>query len=168
LKKPIAAALLVLLFTAQAGYYFIYSVHQHFIKEEIEQQLLARIPESSLEIIVADQVENKIVWKEKGKEFSLDGVMYDIARVKRSHGKTLLYCINDKKERQLLDDLANAVRNNHNSKQERNNVKCPISDFYFVGAAQELNIVSKPSAYFYFNETPVTSFEDVNIQPPRI
>jgi hypothetical protein len=167
LKKPVAATLLFLLFTAQAGYYFIYTIHQYIIKEEIEKQLLADIPDSSLELIIAEQFAGKMEWKEKGKEFSLNGVMYDIVRIKKSGGKTLLYCINDKKEKQLIEDLVKAVSGNHNSKQDRSNVKSPLSDFFFMNHEEGLNIVSEPSAYTSLIEKVISSFEEINIPPPK-
>ncbi len=167
MRKLFAAIFLLLLFTAQVGYYFIYSVQQHLIKEQIEEQLLANVTESSLELIVTEQAGGKIMWKERGKEFSLDGVMYDVVKIKKSAGKTLLYCINDKKEKQLIDDLVKAVNGNHNSKQEKSNVKSPLPDFFFVNRDEELNVTSEPSAYNYFIETPISSFEEITSPPPK-
>jgi len=46
LKKALAASLLAILFTSQVGYYFIYTVHQYIIKEEMEREMLTLIPES--------------------------------------------------------------------------------------------------------------------------
>jgi hypothetical protein len=62
-KKILAVALLSILFTSQVGYYFIYTIHQYIIKEEMERELLAYIPDSSLEVFVAEQYGDKIVWK---------------------------------------------------------------------------------------------------------
>jgi hypothetical protein len=87
LKKALASSLLLILFTSQVGYYFIYTIHQHILKEEMERELLAHIPESSLEVIIAEQVADKIVWEEKNREFSLDGVLYDVARIEKKGRK---------------------------------------------------------------------------------
>ena len=80
LKRFVGASLLTLLFTSQVGYYFVYTIHQFIIKEEMERELLTQIPESSFELIVAEEVAGKIEWEEKGKEFYLDGEMYDFRR----------------------------------------------------------------------------------------
>jgi hypothetical protein len=45
LKKVISLSLLAILFTSQVGYYFIYTIHQYIIKEEMEREMLKKIPE---------------------------------------------------------------------------------------------------------------------------
>lgn len=167
MKKVLAASLLAILFTGQVGYYFIYTIHQHIIKEKMERELLTLIPASSLEIFVAEELGDKIVWKEENKEFSIDGVLYDVARTKKSEGKTFLYCINDKKEKQLLDGLAKAVNANHGNKQEKNSIKSLLVDLVCMNEQEEPRSFSVPSAYSSFNVTLVSSFEEINIPPPK-
>jgi len=168
LKKVLASSLLAILVTSQVGYYFIYTIHQYIIKEGIEKELLANIPDSSLEVINAEQFADKIEWNEKGKEFSLDGVLYDVVRSKSSEGKTFLYCINDKQEKQLLDNLAKAVNANHGNKQEKNNIKSLLLDLVCMNDEQEPGFFSNPSTYSCFNVTLVSSFEETNIPPPKV
>jgi predicted transcriptional regulator len=167
LKKALAASLLTILFTSQVGYYFIYTIHQYIIKEKIEKELLTNIPESSLEVFVAEELGNKIVWQEDNKEFSIDGVLYDVARIKRTDGKTFLYCINDKQEKQLLDNLAKAVNANHGNKQEKNNIKSLLLDLVCMNDEEEVRSFSVPSIYSCFNVTLVSSFEEINSPPPK-
>jgi len=167
LKKALAASLLAILFTSQVGYYFIYTVHQYIIKEEMEKEMLTRIPESSLEVIVAEELGDKILWQEDNKEFSIDGVLYDVARIKKSEGKTFLYCINDKQEKQLLDDLAKAVNANHGNKQEKNTIKSLLADLVCINDEEQSTIFSVPSTYSLFNVTLVSSFEEIYSPPPK-
>jgi len=167
LKKALAASLLAILFTSQVGYYFIYTVHQFFLKEEIERELLAHIPESSLEVFVAEELGDKIVWEEENKEFSIEGILYDIARIKKTEGKTFLYCINDKNEKQLLDGLAKAVNANHGNKQEKNNIKSLLVDLVCMNNEEQSTFLSIPSIYSRFNVILVSSFEEINIPPPK-
>jgi hypothetical protein len=167
LKKLLTTAFLLLLFTAQVGYYFIYSIQQRIIKDQVERKLLAQIPEASLEKIIAEDFAGKIFWKEKGKEFSLDGVMYDVVRIKNEDGKTSLYCINDKQEKLLIDELVKMVNANHSPQQEKNTGKSPLPDLVFTSNEQELNLVAEPSAYPSYFETTVSSFEEIIIPPPK-
>ena len=168
MKKALAALLLAILFTSQVGYYFIYTVHQFILKEEIERELLAHIPESSLEVFVAEELGDKIVWEEENKEFSIEGVLYDVARIKKSDGKTFLYCINDKQEKQLLDGLAKAVNANHGNKQEKNNIKSLLVDLVCMNNEEQSTFLSVPSIYSRFNVILVSSFEEINIPPPKV
>ena len=133
----------------------------------MERGLLAHIPESSLEVIVSDQVADKIEWQEKNKEFSLDGILYDVARVEKKEGKTFLYCINDKKEKQLLDNLVKAVNKNHDNKQGRNNIKSLLLDLVCMSDEEDPKTFSVPSAYSSFNVILVSSFEEINSPPPK-
>jgi len=129
--------------------------------------MLAHIPESSLEVIVAEQVADKIEWEEKNKEFSLNGILYDVARIEKKEGKTFLYCINDKKEKQLLDDLAKAVNKDHDNKQGTNNIKSLLLDLVCMSNEEEIRSFSVPSGYSSFNVTLVSSFEEINSPPPK-
>jgi len=167
LKKALASLLLAILFISQVGYYFIYTIHQHLIKEKMERELLTRIPGSLLEVIIAEQVADKIVWEEKNKEFSIEGILYDVARIEKKDGKTFLYCINDKKEKQLLDDLAKAVKKDQDNKQGRNNIKSLLIDMVCMNDKEETKTFSVPSSYTYFNVTLVSSFEEINSPPPK-
>jgi len=166
-KKILAVAFLSILFTSQVGYYFIYTIHQYIIKEEMERELLAYIPDSSLEVFVAEEFGDRIVWEEENKEFSIEGVLYDVARIKKNHGKTFLYCINDKQEKQLLDGLAKAVNANHGTKQENNTIKSLLVDLVCMNDDEGPGIFSVPFTYSCFYVDLVSSFEEINIPPPK-
>ncbi len=133
----------------------------------MERELLTHIPDSSLEVFVAEEFGDKIVWEEENKEFSIDGVLYDVARIKKTDGKTFLYCINDKKEKQLLDGLAKAVNANHGNKQEKNRIKSLLVDIVCLNDQEEPGSFPVHSAYSSFNVTLVSSFEEINIPPPK-
>ena len=133
----------------------------------MERELLAHIPESSLEVIIAEEVADKIEWEEKNKEFSLEGILYDVARIEKKEGKTFLYCINDKKEKQLLDNLVKAVNKNHDNKQGRNNIKSILLDLVCMSEEEEPVSFSVPLAYSSFNVTLVSSFEEIHSPPPK-
>jgi len=133
----------------------------------MERELLAHIPESSLEVIIAEQAADKLVWEEKNREFSLDGILYDVARIEQKEGKTFLYCINDKKEKQLLDNLVKAVNKNHDNKQGRNNINSLLLDLVCMNDEEEIRSFFVPSAYSSFKVSLVSSFEEINSPPPK-
>lgn len=133
----------------------------------MERELLAHIPDSSLEVIIAEEIADKIEWEEENKEFSLEGTMYDVARIEKKDGKTFLYCINDKKEKQLLDNIVKAVNKNHDNKQGRNNIKSILLDLVCMSEEEEITSFSVPLAYSSLNVTLVSSFEEIHSPPPR-
>jgi hypothetical protein len=61
-----------------------------------------------------------------------------------------LYCINDKKEKQLLDDLVKAVNKNHDNKQGRNNIKSLLLDLVCMSDEEEHKIFLCPFSIFIF------------------
>ena len=134
----------------------------------MERELLAYIPDSSLEVFVAEEFGDKIVWEEENKEFSIEGVLYDVAHIKKNDGKTFLYCINDKQEKQLLDGLAKAVNANHGNKQEKNNIKSLLVDLVCMNDDEQSTIFSVPFTYSCFYVDLVSSFEEINIPPPKV
>jgi hypothetical protein len=81
--------------------------------------------------------------------------------------KTFLYCINDKQEKRLLDDLAKAVNANHGNKQEKNSIKSLLIDLVCMKDEEDSTIFSVPSIYSLFNVNLVSSFEEINIPPPK-
>ena len=133
----------------------------------MERELIAYIPESSLEVFVAEEFGDKIVWEEENKEFSIEGVLYDVARIKKSDGKTFLYCINDKQEKQLLDGLAKAVNANHGNKQENNTIKSLLIDLVCMNDDEGPGIFSVSFTYSNFYADLISSFEEINIPPPK-
>ena len=167
MKKVVALSLLTILFTSQVGYYFIYTIHQYIIKEEVEREMLKKIPESSLEVFIAEQYGDRIEWREEDKEFSIDGVLYDVARIKRSGGKTFLYCINDKKEKQLLDNLVKAVNKNHDNKRGRN-IKPVLPDLVFINPPESPGFFSVSSQYGFFKVSLVSFYKEIYSPPPKV
>ncbi len=133
----------------------------------MERELFAYIPDSSLEVFVAEEFGDKIVWEEENKEFSIEGVLYDVARIKKSDGKTFLYCINDQQEKHLLDGLAKAVNANHGNKQEKNNIKSLLVDIVCMNDDEGPGIFSVSFIYSNFHADLVSSFEEINIPPPK-
>lgn len=137
----------------------------------MEKELLAKIPESSLQVIIAEEHSTKIVWEEKNKEFSIDGVMYDVASIKKTDGKTYLYCINDKKEKELLDNLVKAVRSandNNSNRQSGNSIKIQFPDLIADKNETEPSaLVSINPQYISFNVDLVTSVKEVSSPPPK-
>ena len=89
-------------------------------KESIKEKIIAQLKEEDLEVV---SFSNKnIYWEEEGKEFYLNGEMYDVVKTKTINGKLMLYCINDKKEKQLIDNYNSITKNNSSSDKKGKNI----------------------------------------------
>ena len=133
MKKIVAILFLAIIFINQLGYYFLHNIQQYQLKQEIKRAMLSAIPESALELIAET---DQLVWEEEGKEFHLNGEMYDVVKTKTHNGKTVYYCINDKKEKRLLDRLIKLVKANDDSRRGRSGkitVKFQVCDYEMPG-----------------------------------
>jgi hypothetical protein len=125
--------------------------------------------------MVFDAGANKkdIIWEEKGKEFSLDGDLYDVAKTKIINGKTFLYCINDKKEEQVLQDRSNAVKsgteqNANTNKQGNHSVKFQMNDYILSSIEKSVfTTASVTQEYSDFTVALVSSVKKVITPPPN-
>ena len=139
----------------------------------MEKQLFATVAESELQVIDADLNQKNITWEEEGKEFSIDGQMYDVAKIKKENGRTLIYCLNDTKEEQLLEKYAKAVRAATDQNSGKNNgdhaLKFQLTDC-LVFNENLLNSIPEttPQKYFAFNDKEISSYKEIIAPPPRI
>ena len=116
LKKLSLIVIIAVLAYSQVGYYFVMRHHQHEQKEFIKEKILRELKDEELEIITLDDPQ-KIYWEEDGKEFLLNGQMFDVVKARTVNGKQILYCINDKKEKALIDNYNLITK--HNSSPDK-------------------------------------------------
>ena len=113
-----------------------------------------------------------IQWEEEGKEFYLHGELFDVAKIKKVAGKTFIYCINDKKEEKLLQDLAQTIKsqtdNNGSGKAGKYEIKFQITDLT-IKNSEDIPVFDPPSSYRYFiyDAELLTSFTKIKVPPPR-
>lgn len=167
MKKIIAILFLSSFFISQAGYQFIFMLQQYHLKEVAEKKVLAGLPDSSLEIIEQDK---SIHWTEKEKEFYRHGEMYDVVKVKKLKGKILLYFLNDKKEKKILKDFANAAksRNSNNGKTGKQTIKFQVK--VYSNQTIQLLILADHFAHqnpFGLEPKIISSYQEINVPPPR-
>jgi len=138
----------------------------------MEEQILSKVSDSELEAIDADLYQKDIVWEEEGKEFSLNGQMYDVARIKKTGNRTIIYCLNDKKEEELVDKysklLKSAADQDSSKKDGGHSLKFQMSDcvlttlFSLSGDSQKTTL-----NYFVFNDKIISINKEIIIPPPR-
>ena len=171
LKKAITIFILSLLFFSQVGYRFIYLIQQHQLKEEAEEQLLSSLHNDQLELINETANQQDIEWEEKDKEFYLHGQLYDVAKKEIVNGKTILYCLNDKKEEQLLNDLAKTIKanadNNSANKDGKQTIKLQLSDFTILTTNSLSNNLFVVQQYPELTVSIYTVIKKVITPPPN-
>lgn len=170
LKKTIVAALLAVMVYNYVGYYAICLAIEWHLEEEMEETLLKNAPEALLEKIIYTGNEQHIHWEEEGREFLLNGQMYDVVKVKKENGKTVFLCINDKKEEELVKQLSQVVGSHTNGPEKSsktNLVKAPF-DPYIINN-EELYFLPGPVEIYFSRYTMLllNPFSAILSPPPR-
>lgn len=134
----------------------------------MKADLFTRLPESSFQLIIAED-NNAIEWKDDEKEFNLNGEMYDVAKIKKENGKTVLYCINDKKENELLQNFVKAMKNDaSNGKSGKSSIKFQFTDFTINATEHNAAAISLPAYKFgLFSSALCAVDKEINAPPPK-
>jgi len=129
-KKLVSICLILVILLSQYGHFCFYAFQAWQLKKEFKAKVISSIPDTLLEKIIDN---DNIVWKEKGKEFFLDGELYDIVRTGISGGKKCYIVINDHLEKKLVGEFNRILKSqNNHSKRSRANLKFQPSVFTII------------------------------------
>lgn len=138
----------------------------------MKTRIRAGVPDESLAVFEKKLIDPHVTWNKKGKEFILNGEMYDVVREKDINGKTFIYCIKDSEEKKLLNEFADTFHDdnagNANNKKQGYvfKLKFPESDWYGFGG----DPVFFPPEDQYFHDADdalVTLCNPVYTPPPQ-
>ena len=143
-------------------------------KESAHEQILKQVPENLLIKIAVTENEKSIQWHEEGKEFQLNGEMYDVVKVKYENGQKYLLCLSDTKEDRIFEALEKVVKSNidnstNNDKQHTvTKVSLPewIFDLQESGQPQK-DFSYNESKYFDYKAALSYNFIEINSPPPN-
>jgi hypothetical protein len=111
--KPMLILLLLFVFAyLQMGYYFHSLSKRQEAKNEFEQKLKSTLPANAYTKFDWNVIKYKVEWEEDGKEFWLNGQLYDVAYKQVVDGKTFLICLSDNKEEQIVEQQMKLTANN--------------------------------------------------------
>ena len=135
-------------------------------KDVIKEKILSQLKEEELQVI--SLTDNKeIFWEEKGEEFLYNGEMYDVVKTKTVNGKVMLYCINDKKEKALIDKYNLVTKNNSSTdKKGKNTLDNSFNLFVYQDENNGEQYTIHDLNKFYSIEPHLTLGIDDNTSPP--
>ena len=142
-------------------------------KEAAREQLLKEVPENLLTKICLSNNSNAIRWEEEDKEFSLDGEMYDVVKLKNENGEKYALCLNDENEDRVIAALEKVVQSNldnsQNSGKHHSASKVVmfewLSDQQLHGQSEE-SIGYAKKEYFSYKSSLCYNFKKINSPPP--
>ncbi|HMU47467.1 MAG TPA: hypothetical protein PKC72_13930 [Chitinophagaceae bacterium] len=134
------------------------------MKVRIEEMLRMEGNEEFLEQFVFSKSEfQQLEFEDDGREFELNGKMYDIVKIREGKDKNIIYCINDEKETGLKD----LAKKNNTQKEKK--LKNTISKIYISQPFLVLSGYSIRSEHFIprFMENIKSLSYEVLKPPPR-
>lgn len=175
MKKAVSIFLLVIFLFNAVGYYVFFKVVQHQIKSEIKKEIKLNLNSSELTVIKFPLSEiRNIHWLEKGKEFSYDNQMFDVVRRTSNDGIITFYCINDKQEKKLFENLEEQIlkqiEQNKNSKKNSSKKGSDQQIKIYFFEAISFCIIPKFSAIEFnpYNEQYTSVLISIKTPPPQI
>ena len=152
----------------QLGYYIAYRHQQAEQKRFIKQNIFSQIKDDDLTVISLSDNASKIFWEEKGKEFHFNNELYDVVKTITINGKVLLYCINDKIEKELINKYNLITKHNSSSdKKSKHVTDNMVKLFVYTEETQRLLILSAKKQYFSFREDKADGIKKILSPPPR-
>jgi hypothetical protein len=163
--KRLTAIFFILIFAASSNCYWVLN-HINYLqmKARVATIIHSEAYEPDLKMLVfTNQEFSKLIFEDNGHELELNGIMYDIVKVKSLVGKKIVYCINDKKETNLKDWARK------NDPQKNTSIKNILSKVYTPSRIMMPVIASinYPGHYQYpLNSENIFSISYEVIKPP--
>ena len=160
--------MMVMLVFSQIGYYFVMHMAQHERKEFIKELLHKNINDDILTVIDFTTNKQKIYWEEEGKEFFFNGDMYDLIKTKNVQGKIFFYCINDEKEKELINNYNTVTKNNSSTdKKTKNTFENSFSPYLLINFCIFFPLKSLNNKYFFTTINIETGNTRADLKPPQ-
>lgn len=174
MKKAISILLLSIFLFNTAGYYVFFKIAQIEIKKEIKKEIKLSLESEELTIIKFLNSEiNTLHWIEKNKEFIYHDQMFDIVKSSSDSNETTFYCINDKQEKKLFQNLEEQVlkqiETNKNSKSNssKKNAENIVKTYFYEEIA--ILLFQKSTSYLFndYNQSYTSVDVLISTPPPR-
>lgn len=171
--KKIAAILLCLLFLFNImGYYAAFIIHRSQLKREMKAFIRsdAGIKSAQKLYIPYDQFESSVNFIEE-HEFIYRNEMYDLVKKESTSTGIILYCINDKKEKLLLESTKENVSRNHEQNNSTNRSISVVKNIIKEACPENISchyhpVISQKN-YFESSFGLYSTFLPVDSPPPK-
>lgn len=142
------------------GHYFIYKSVLKSHKKEFKTYIRSHFAKiEQIEISPSELYANNkhLTWLDENKEVALNGVMYDVVSIKNAGTKVILFVVNDKDEKELMNryqsDFNDVYQNGNPGKQNNNLLKDFLSLKYFQKSTSGITLFAQnsiPVCYLLF------------------
>ena len=102
MRKVVAVSFVVVLLVNLFGYFISFCVQRYKIRAEVKQMLKLEKIKHTQQFVFTEAEYNQLTKYEGGREFRLNGGMYDVVKKELKDGKVVLFAYCDHKETGLL------------------------------------------------------------------
>jgi hypothetical protein len=167
MKKLISIGIVFIFLYNIGGYYLWFSILQNNIQNKIDEEIESGCKSEDLTlIIIPDEKDQGICWIKPNKEFRYKGEMYDVVKIKNLPGKKYYYCLNDRREKQLIAGF----NKTHNTKKEsEKRLKQNFSfSFYLQPFSASKNKYPIKLTFTNIGNYYMSNTIDIHSPPPRL
>lgn len=122
LKKALVILLLFSFLLQVLGYHLVFRYRQSDIKKEARRNLRRKVDPSLTEVfrfpLAASAAAEMPVWIDK-HEFTYKGEMYDVISQKVEGDRLVIRCLNDKKEKELMEHYKDLVKREFDQRSKK-------------------------------------------------
>jgi hypothetical protein len=137
-------------------------------RSEFKEKVKTSLADPALDIFEWDAIKNIVTWEEEGKEFWLKGQLYDVVAQKSIDGKKYIYCLNDAKEEQIVEQQLKITSNANSSGKNHKTLKFSLPNFILLSNKVK-PVASNERLKFSFKEVKEhLQYYDPAFPPPRV
>jgi hypothetical protein len=133
MKRFVIICLIALFAYLQVGYFMHSLVLRASARKEMKQVLLNALPDSSLHTFSLQDIQKQMEWEEKGHEFWYAGKLYDVVKTSVVNGKHYLHCVNDTKEKAIVEQQLKLTKNANGKSASGKMNKFQFPDIFLPG-----------------------------------
>lgn len=154
------------------GYYAFFLIQHRQLKKEMKAYIRSEAGTKDIQMLIIpiDQYKETVEFIEES-EFRYKGELFDLIKKETSGNQITLYCINDKREKSLID----AAREHQSRNNEQNNssnksssvIKNIIKEACPESNSQQFCSYLTIRNYFELSEAILDTFLPKHTQPPK-
>jgi hypothetical protein len=176
MKKIAPIFLLCIFLFNTVGYYIAFTAVQYQIKSEVKSEMMIDLSLDKLTSVTVNTTDqSKIQWFEDGKEMEFNGERYDIVKSTKNNKSTTYYCIDDKQEETLFENLDKHINthiaaNKPLKNQAAKNLENDVVKIYFSNQFSFIfndNTSSQQGSFLYNSINYISSLIEPNSPPPE-
>ncbi|WP_210486215.1 hypothetical protein [Rufibacter aurantiacus] len=174
MKRLLSFLLISLFLFHSVGSSLVLVMLQAQVRSEVKRRIKEGLPPDQLHQLSFTPEEVAVLdWKEQGREFRYQGMMYDVVRVQRQADLLLYHCVTDTEEHDLFEALDELVQDYMTRSTKQKNLKQLVKNlakaYQTTRIAYPLHFLADatPAAFFYQFSLSVI-WQDIPVPPPKL